>query len=445
MEKRINAIGTSPTNSKDKFIKQFISAFNDTSGKRIGIIEGGAADIADEEDFTETLSAAAGDPRMMLRAKLRNDVDRLQRRERIHVGGQRDAIVRIRSLRERAAGYRNRAAYLDDVRDKWDEAVERAAAAAKEAGDDHRWYEADVDGQELHLGDEIQAAIDAKVKAVAKGDIVVLARVNGLDMVADWSNRRWEKPRYSVMSPDDKDLFDIELPTVRRLVTGIQRFTNEAPGYRTAADEMENSIPALEKQAKQDFPQADKLKKLRRQYADLEADLQMNPTPPPAWFRNGAPIDETIYVDGEPRTVRGHRMTDDYLIVTDEGEVPYLQAKDVNGQPMFEEHDPPPKQKPKEVPDWVKTIAKDMNGKGQDGEVIWHEDDLAVIRGDYYGDVAFRGYKKSAQVTDRNVLGMAVPAGFKPDEWERMGKEAEAWVAREANKAALEEDEGPKD
>jgi hypothetical protein len=71
--------------------------------------------------------------------------------------------------------------------------------------------------------------------------------------------------------------------------------------------------------------------------ADLERDLVDNPIPPPAWLRHGAPVGSLIYVDGQARPVEGHMYGEaDYLIVTPEGDVPYLQATNESGVPLFE-------------------------------------------------------------------------------------------------------------
>ena len=97
----------------------------------------------------------------------------------------------------------------------------------------------------------------------------------------------------------------------------------------------------MEEAARERFPQQENLDRKREQFAALENDLQANPIPAPAWLRHGAPLDSEVYVDGQPRVVRGHRVGTDYEIVTDEGNVPYLDAKDENGTGIFTEHAPP--------------------------------------------------------------------------------------------------------
>lgn len=74
------------------------------------------------------------------------------------------------------------------------------------------------------------------------------------------------------------------------------------------------------------------------QVAAIERDLEMNPVPAPSWLRQGAPMDSLIYVDGQERVVTGHRWSETgYFVLTDEGEVPYLDAKSQTGVPLYEE------------------------------------------------------------------------------------------------------------
>jgi N12 class adenine-specific DNA methylase len=327
--------------SKDKFIKQFIGAFNDDSGKRIGNIEGDAADISDDEDIMQTLSAAAGDPRIMLRAKYKADVERMERRERMHTVGQAEAVQRARQLRSNLEHYSASADRIGGLAKIWAASVDRMEAAAREAKDTHRWYEATVDGKELRLGAEIQEAIDAKVRGLVRGEETEIATVGGFKVIADWRSRYAAEPNYSVADADGNDVAPLTGPGIRFIANALNRLRGESENYIQMASEAKASIPAMDAAGKQDFPQQGKLDKLRQQFSRLESDLQSNPIPPPSWLRHGAAIDSDIYVDGKPRTVRGHRMDDDYYLVTDEGEVPYMDAKDVNGLPIYEAHPAP--------------------------------------------------------------------------------------------------------
>jgi hypothetical protein len=134
--------------SKDGFIKKFINAFNDTSGKRLGAMEVDSDAVADNEDMSQTLSAAAGDPRIMLRAKYKGDVTRLERRERLHTVGQADALGQVRSSEREQRGYLADAKNYTDWGDTWNAASQRAAEQAGAAGDSRRWYEVGGNPQE---------------------------------------------------------------------------------------------------------------------------------------------------------------------------------------------------------------------------------------------------------------------------------------------------------
>ena len=350
---------------KDKFIKQFINAFNDESGKRIGSIEGDAADISDDEDILNTLSAAAGDPRIAIREKIKSDVERLQKRERMHVTGLEDARSRAAMLKRSISDFLGRASTYELSLQTWDDASKRAEDDAKAAGEKRRWYEATVDGKPARTGDQIQEGIDAQVKALAKGDKRTLATINGFDIEADWTGGRQE-PIYRMLHDGDS-LAVIQAPTMPRIIAEIRGIRDDANMYRLKVQDAKESIPRLEAAANEPFPQQAALERKRQQLAQIEDDLQANPVPPPGWLRHGAPIGSDIYVNGRALTVEGHRMDTDYTVVTNEGEVPYLDAKDANGQRIFDVHPPPTPGAAKVVPEWAAKVAKERKA-----EIVWH-------------------------------------------------------------------------
>ena len=218
--------------TKDKFIKQFIGAFNDESGKRLGSIEGDAADISEDENVMETLSAAAGDPRIMVRAKARADVDRLERRERMHTIGQADAASRAAELRDTAEQGLQRAARQQAAVDKWTEAEARATQAAVDAGaarvmpngsvQGKRWYEATIGGKPLRTAEEIQQALDAQVQSLVKGEKRVLGTINGYTIDADWTNRALgSEPTFRLVEPAGAHFHPLQLPSMGRIISAI--------------------------------------------------------------------------------------------------------------------------------------------------------------------------------------------------------------------------------
>ncbi len=348
--------------TKDRFIKQFISAFNDSSGKRLGNIEGDGADISETPDILETLGEAAGDPRIMLRAKFSADINRMERRERMHTLGQADAKQRARAMRQAFAA-QNVANERDAVRLKaWEsgqaraEEAKKAAVAAldalhaearqadpksaiateleaqRQAARTRTFYDAEIGGKTLHMQADIQPALDDLVAALKPGDDKTLAFINGHELHVRYPVGR--QPTYTIAGSH------IEAPTIARVNGAVTALRNRV-AFAAKPGNFEESVLRLEAAGDEPFPrQADLLKK-RQQLANLVDDLQANPVPAPAWLRHGAPLDSTIYVDGQPRIVRGHRMTDDYKLVTDEGEVSYRRARDENGNQIYEVHAPP--------------------------------------------------------------------------------------------------------
>jgi hypothetical protein len=102
--------------------------------------------------------------------------------------------------------------------------------------------------------------------------------------------------------------------------------------------EIEASIERMDAMSKMPFAQQKQLEAKKKALNDLRNDLELNPVPPPPWLRHGAPIDTLIYVDGKPRPVTGHKWNKDgYFVITDEGLVPYREARTDSGDYVFEE------------------------------------------------------------------------------------------------------------
>ena len=422
---------------KDRFIKEFISAFNDESGKRIGTIEGDAADIGDE-DLLETLGAAAGDPRLLLKAKFKSDVERLERRERTHTGQQVQARERARQLAAQAVEDASRAAVLEDQAAQWRASVDRSKQAADAAGDTHRWYEAEIGGVKYNLGADIDEAISRVVPTVQRGQQKPIGTVGGFEIVADWSNRYNSAPYYEIYSPDQVPLTRIEAPTIRRISNALSRFGTDAQNLREQAKAKQEAVPGLEEAGRADFPQMERLLKARQKMVDLEDDLQKNPQAPPPWLRYGAPLDTEFYVDGRMRIVTGHRVSDDYYVLTEEGEVHYLDAKDAAGQNLYEEHE-----KPVQInQEWVQTLLDAAKA-----ELVWADGNFALAYGPdpfLKDEMVYLAFKKGAPASEQgwNVRGMR-PGSWdhNHDEHMKLLQRADDWEASKANRDALKKAE----
>ena len=255
-----------------------------------------------------------------------------------------------------------------------------------------------------------------------------------MGIVAEWRKNQSE-PYYHLIDANNDTVGDTMTGlTVQRIVGQITKQRNYAEGLPARRAQALEDIQKLEVAAQQPFTQAQALLKKRQQLAQLEDDLQENPVPPPAWLRHGAPIDTPIWVDGQERTVRGHRMTDDYYLVTDEGEVPYMQATDKQGFNIFTQR-PKPTVIPKETPEWAVPLVNKVQG----AEVIWHRGDLVLVRAMRDGEEVFLGFKKGLTDDQQawNVYGMR--GAFDVKDIDKMRQEAESWRERERNRRALEQ------
>lgn len=83
---------------KDRFIKQFLKADDDTR-----IIDGDAVGEEDDSDILSSLAEAAGDPRILLRQKYKAEVDKLDHRDYMHTQSQGDSRRRANQLQGQIA------------------------------------------------------------------------------------------------------------------------------------------------------------------------------------------------------------------------------------------------------------------------------------------------------------------------------------------------------
>lgn len=306
---------------KDRFIKAFLKADDN-----VRVIEGDAVS-ADEgesaDDLAKTLAEAAGDPRILLRNKLQADIERLENRERMHTFGIADAKDKVRELQGRN---RSLAPMVEQARKDADH-----VDAVRQAGG----FSATIGNKTFTERKGVDDALATLVRGLAKGETVTLGTVNGFELTADWSTSWWDEPDYT-LSRELEYRVKPSLASIEGVQRGIAKRGSE---FASRIAENEASIARLEAMAEQPFAQADTLAKKMAMLADLETDLQRNPVPPPSWLRFGAPVGTEIHVDGAARTVEGHKWTDDdWYVVTPEGDVPYLEARDVNGDRLYEPH-----------------------------------------------------------------------------------------------------------
>jgi N12 class adenine-specific DNA methylase/phospholipid N-methyltransferase len=312
---------------KQRFINAFMKA-----NSNVRVIEGEAA--ADEQsDILESFSEAAGDPRVLQRVKLRKKLESLQRKERLHTKGIADIKRNIRSeekYKEELQGE------IQEIRDS--KLLENLHELLKSQQDN---FVMEVDGKPYTSRKDAAEAIEEYVdKNVRLGtDRHKFATYAGHPVYIEM-NSFADTPLYTIWAFGR----DFDGNSIRG---AEMRMRNVPKNFNTKTDALKHTqqtIENLQKAAEQPFGQQNDLKQVEKQLSDLELDLDVNPVPPPAWLRQGAPIDSEVFHKDKSLVVMGHRYADDnyYVIAEDEKGmklIPYTEVTDQSGMPIYEQHD----------------------------------------------------------------------------------------------------------
>lgn len=310
---------------KDRFIKAFLRA--DDS---IRVIEGDAVESSEGESgdsIAATLSEATGDPRLLQLEKLKKDVERLEVRERQHRFGVAQAMKTATREREKAAD--SEKSMAERKRDA------AALAAIREAGT----FTATIDGKTFDTRKDAEEAFEAAAQAVPVGPWREIAKVQGFSVVAKRAFTGSDGVDM-MMQGSGQLTYDMGRPSIRSVEAALRNVVALADFTEKANAEARAAADRLDAQGKRPFAHAAKLTARRKLRDDLEQDLSDNPAAPPAWLRHGSPIGTEVFVAGKPREVQGHRWTDDgYYVVTEQGLVPYLDARAESGSPLYDEQE----------------------------------------------------------------------------------------------------------
>lgn len=341
---------------KQRFINAFLRADDSTR-----VIEGDAAS-EEESDILTTFAEAAGDPRVLIRAKLRKKIDQLLNRRRMHDNGVVDARRSADRLEKRRAELEAEHKRLFPIAEKAD------ALSQAMAGDGFRLK---LGKQEFDERGEAREAIDSLVDGMADfgpgAEPRVIGEFGGYPLRVEWP-RRSENHVLTVV-------IDRE-PVIGRSGS-LQSLERTLRKYRAGVDEMAveireaaRSAERLAAQAKEPFHQQGDLARAEREFAALELDLAQNPVPPPAWLRSGAPVDTEIFWNREKHVVSGHRWNSAGWFVLTSGaegpvEIPYLEARDEQGMQLYAE-------RPFVAPEVVEKASKSegSTGPAEDGEAV---------------------------------------------------------------------------
>lgn len=314
---------------KQRFINAFLKS-NDADR----VIEGDAA--SDEEsDILETFAEAAGDPRILVREKLKKKIEQLQSRERLHGQAVSDARRSLRITRERRDEQRDKLKALDNAGVV--EAVQALTAATAGAG-----FTMTVDGTEYATRKEAEEAIAAFAEDnVRTGDKRAhpVGSFGGHALSLTWP--QWADQPVITADINGTPISSRSL-RLQSLETALRGYPDEIQKQRNEVVEAARTLTRLEQVANEPFHMAADLERVKKDYELLEQDLEQNPVPPPAWLRSGAPVDTEVTWKKKTFVVTGHRWNKDgwYVLAADaKGNVviPYTEALDPQGLPIYEE------------------------------------------------------------------------------------------------------------
>ncbi len=307
---------------KERFIKQFLKANTETR-----IIDGDSVSDEDDTDIMSSLSEAAGDPRIMLRQKLKGEVERLEKRAYMHDAGRADSGRRYQTLKYDVREMERIAKKLDTDID--------AAKPLLEKGK----FSITIDGKEFS---ERQPA-DAAIKSFVDGMNMYhsghnLGNIGSFKITLDVRAGQL----YGTIEGPGGLTYEVR-PSVASIESVLRNLHGRANNLAKEIEDKNKSIPRLLDAARAPFQRADVLAQKKKLLQQLEMDLQTNPVPPPPWLRQGAPVETLVYVNGKEYVVEGHQHGKDgffVIIATPKGSrrLHYGMARDAQGMDLYEAH-----------------------------------------------------------------------------------------------------------
>ena len=316
---------------KDRFINAFMKA--DTS---VRSIEGDAAADNGEDnagDIMSSFSEASGDPRVLQRIKMKGNLEKLQRKERLHTQGIADMKHSISSMQRRIARFDEQLAEYED-----NAILERTQKLMQSQSEN---FSVEVDGikydKHKDASDAIQKFIVDHVRTGSSK--ITLGKYGNITMSVEWDSLQPQATLSMKVGP-----IEFKGNTLRGIEGKLRGVRQDIQAIEDAKASAQQTIDSLSKASKQPFGQADQLARTQKQLENIENDLENNPVAPPIWLRRGAPIDTEVYYKGKLFIVSGHRYTNDGWFVSAEDakgsiEIPYLEATDSVGMPIYEERE----------------------------------------------------------------------------------------------------------
>lgn len=337
---------------KDRFINSFMKADGSVRS-----IEGDAAADNGEDnggDIMSSFSEASGDPRVLQRIKMKERLEKLQRKERLHTQG-------IADMRRTIGNTQRRIAHLDEQVAEYENnaILDRIETVLKKQAEN---FSVAVDGTKYDKHKEASEAIQQFISDHVRigSQKIKMGKYADLDLYVYWEGMQPQATISLKVGP-----VEYQGNTLRGLESQLRGAPREIEKLEQAKIGAQDTINSLSKAVDQPFGQADQLTRTQKQLESIEQDLEQNPVAPPIWLRRGAPIDTEVHYKGNLFIVSGHRYTNDgWFVSADDAkgsvEIPYMEATDSVGMPIYEEHEfEAPNIEDKTKTDQVKTSQDD--------------------------------------------------------------------------------------
>jgi hypothetical protein len=310
---------------KQKMITDFLKA-----KEGVRSIEGDAVDLVskDLDEINSSFSEAAGDARILIREKLKKDIDKLEKKERTHGQGVVDAKNKIKdiegrrlpNLKDRVKGLQSDMSHYQSVsKEPWSITIDGKKYTKRQ--------KANVAFEKLSLKLSAQG-----LRLTEKKNI---GTYRGFDIMVSGSVGQGNT--YTL----ERDLSYPIKPATGSIDFLTRNFPSMLDNARKQVSEETNALDKFKQVVKEPFAQEEALKNKKESLDQLEQDLESNPDAPPSWLAQGAPVGTEVYYKGEPWEVDGHRKGEHghYLIVK-QGEnqevVDYREVMDENNMPVYE-------------------------------------------------------------------------------------------------------------
>ncbi|NWK74124.1 PLxRFG domain-containing protein [Acinetobacter sp. SwsAc6] len=316
---------------KDRFINAFMKADGNVRS-----IEGDAAADNGEDnagDIMSSFSEASGDPRVLQRIKMKEKLEKLQRKERLHTQGIADMKRTIGNTQRRIARFDEQIAEYEN-----NAVLDRIQTLMQSQSEN---FSAEVDGKKYdkhkEASDAIQQFIADHVRTGSSR--ITLGKYGNVTMSVEWDSLQPQATLSMKIGP-----IEFKGNTLRGIEGKLRGVSQDIQAIVDAKASAQQTIDSLSKAVKQPFGQSDQLARTQKQLENIEQDLESNPVAPPIWLRRGTPIDSEVYYKGKLFIVSGHRYTNDgWFVSADDAkgtiEIPYLEATDSVGMPIYEERE----------------------------------------------------------------------------------------------------------